>query len=251
MPAKDMAAYMRERRARKAAEAAHALASGSPLRPPRTSEDIRARRAAKLGRLYTEAEIGRPRSAQERRWDAEIDALDARGRHAKWNGDGYSDDGPILDQPLALVPPAPVIPKPPTPAPVFRLPSAPAPVVHKPPAAHNPRIKSGEPAFRSPVQPGGMLAIGGKAGKGRAIVGYDPNRAPLGAHAIEISVYMSRMADVKLALAEAEAARSEAVKRRATQLEAQEAAREAERKAKTDHFIDAGLNTLRLLFGAV
>ena len=91
----------------------------------------------------------------------------------------------------------------------------------------------------------------GKAGKGRAIVGYDPNRAPLGAHAIEISVYMSRMADAKLALAEAEAARSEAVKRRATQLEAQEAAREAERKAKTDHFIDAGLNTLRLLFGAV
>jgi hypothetical protein len=95
-----------------------------------------------------------------------------------------------------------------------------------------------------------MLAIGGKAGKGRAVAGYDPNRAPLGAHAIEINVNALRMASEAAARSELALAKAEALKRLAAQSEAKAREREAERKARTDTLIEAGLNVLRITLGA-
>jgi hypothetical protein len=98
--------------------------------------------------------------------------------------------------------------------------------------------------------PKSLLAIGGKAGKGRALAGYDPQRAPLGAEAIELSVNTVHMLGVLAARSDAFAARSDMLERRVAQLEAREAERVAATKARAGRFIDAGLKTLRIVFGA-
>jgi hypothetical protein len=101
------------------------------------------------------------------------------------------------------------------------------------------------PAFRPPAvkPPASMQAIGGKGGKGRAVAGYDPQRAPLGSEAIEIGVSAVLMNG---------ALRSEnaALKRQLAQSKAREAAREAERKAKGDRVFGSVMAALRTALGA-
>ena len=92
-----MREYQRDRRARLRAE------SGAAVKP------VVAKRPTKAARRS--AELGRPRTQQEKRWDAELDALDTCGRNAMWNGDGYSDAGSITPTPTPkLSPPLPVAP---------------------------------------------------------------------------------------------------------------------------------------------
>jgi hypothetical protein len=155
-------------------------------------------------------------------------------------------------------PPAPAIRKPPalefTPAKAEAYkPSASAPLALRQspdkPAGRSGQFRPSHPRILHSGE-GGMLAIGGKAGKGRAVAGYDPNRAPLGAHAIEINVNALRMADEAAARSEHALAKAEALKRLAAQSEAKAREREAERKSRTDSFIEAGLNVLRIAFGA-
>jgi hypothetical protein len=77
MPAKDMAAYMRDRRARlKAEKNADGLANKG------NAAIVRAKPASPKVIV-----INQRRSAEEKKWDAQLDALDG---HAVWTGNGYA-----------------------------------------------------------------------------------------------------------------------------------------------------------------
>jgi hypothetical protein len=197
MPAKDMAAYMRERRAR---FAAHGLTrDGKPrARPMRNNET-------------------------------------AEDYHARI-GDGHF----VGEQ---FVPAASPMLTPHDPTSDGRL-SASHYAIHQPPTFRS-QSPSSDGRLSTPYAvepPRSMLAIGGKAGKGRAVAGYDPQRAPLGPQAVEITVNTVHMFG-------ALAARSDALERRVAYLEGREAEREAAKRARAGRWIDAGLEALRLAFG--
>jgi hypothetical protein len=104
MPAKDMAAYMRARRARQKAER-------------------EAEREAPSGRVFARPAIplGRPLTPEERRDDAELDAIEGRGGTAEWTGDRWREVTPAPRPSLpAATQPAPrttsPAPRPSTPA---------------------------------------------------------------------------------------------------------------------------------------
>jgi hypothetical protein len=172
----DPAAYMRAYRARKSGVARPKVGS------------LTKGQEGKLGPLYSEADLGRPRTAPEKRWDAEIDALDARGRNAKWNGDGYSDSGPIVRTPA------------------------------KPPALRK--------EAASPPSPQSMFAIGGTPGKGLVAQGpgmpVPPDMAAVSAYTLakefeanataSINLLALEVATLKQRVGELEHERTEAVR---------------------------------------
>jgi hypothetical protein len=84
-------------------------------------------------------------------WDAQLEAIDARGGDAEWTGNGYRE---APSRQLA----------------VTRTPAPPAPV------------------YRPPIAPASTFAVGGRAGTDPPIAGYDPDRAPLGQHSTTIAV---------------------------------------------------------------
>jgi hypothetical protein len=172
----DPAAYMRAYRAGKSGVARRKVGS------------LPKGQNGKLGPLYSEGDLGRPRTALGKRWDAELDALDARGRNAKWNGDGYSDSGPI-----------------------FRTPA-------KPPALRK--------EAASPPPPQSMFAIGGKPGKGLVAQGpgmpVPPDMAAVSTYTLakefeanataSINLLAREVATLKQRVGELEHERTEAVR---------------------------------------
>jgi hypothetical protein len=96
MPAKDMAAYMRDRRARQKADR-EARERSSQIAPSALARPA--------------IPIGRPLTIEERRDDAVLDAIEGRGGKAEWTGDRWREVTPA---------PRPSLPAPsPTPAPRY------------------------------------------------------------------------------------------------------------------------------------
>jgi hypothetical protein len=185
MPARDMAKYMRERRARQKAE----------------------REAARASEPVVDASI--PRNAIMSASDAEMATVRAK---------------------LKSIGPGAVITK--TNGRLDVLPRAAFE------ARENAVAKL--PALRSASPPKSMLAVGGTAGKGRAVAGYDPAFAPLDPQGVSIRLNQIEM--LRALSIEADQARAE---RRA--LETRVAALEA--KAATPSIVDALAGFARAALG--
>jgi hypothetical protein len=77
----DPAAYMRARRAKQKAE----REAASQTAPRSSDREARPREAIPIGRKLL---------PQEKMWDAQLDAIDAKGGAAEWTGNGYREAAP-------------------------------------------------------------------------------------------------------------------------------------------------------------
>jgi transglutaminase-like putative cysteine protease len=96
MPAHDMAAYMRERRARLKAEAERAVALGYTSKPKGAEAKAALRRAEREAKAATltprpAVPLGRELTRAEKRHDAQLEAIEARGGTAQWTGDRWQE----------------------------------------------------------------------------------------------------------------------------------------------------------------
>jgi hypothetical protein len=132
--------------------------------------------------------LGRPLTAKERRDDTEMERIEARGGSPEWDSAAQCRRDASSPPPPSPAPStAPSLPA------VYQSPKPLRPPVtaYRPPApplrpvAPPPPIGSG--AGRS------LIAVGGKPGRGPAVPGYNPDRAPLDPYSIMHRVNMVTM----------------------------------------------------------
>jgi hypothetical protein len=222
----DPAGYMRDYRARKRAER-------------------EAEREAPPGRVIPRPAIpmGRPLTAQERREDAELDAIEGRGGTAEWTGDRWREVTPAPR-------PSPPARRPKLPAARPKLPAA-KPGAHfpSPPAASTPLLAVMQPTARTsppatrprpPASPRSSVVVcGGRPGTGRPVPGYDPTFAPHEPSAVRWQLHVATMLSARAAKIAAQERRADEAKQRIKATE-----------ARATEIAQGFLGTLQLLLNA-
>jgi hypothetical protein len=185
LPRHKVAAYHRARRKRLKAEAKAALTEPTVL------------------------PLGRALTAKERCDDAEMERIERAGGSPEWDSAAqrWRDASTAPSLPVVYQSPEPLRP----PVTVYR---PPAPPIRPVTAPSSTRMERSADSSRSGSPPRSMIAVGGRAGTGRAVAGYNPDRAPLDPYAIMHRVNMVTMLQALAAQVDANTREIAALKRR-------------------------------------